>query len=144
MPRNAAIPANANPAYYDLGLCGPTRTDLAAQTNYCGMFRTPSLRNVATRKYFFHNGKYSSLADVLQFYVYRDINPERFYPTAADGSVTKFDDLPPQYQANVDVTDAPFNHHPGDTPALSDSEIQDLTAFLNTLTDGYQPANAYQ
>jgi cytochrome c peroxidase len=144
VPRNNAVPANAKADYYDLGLCGPTRTDLSAQTNYCGLFRTPSLRNVATRKTFFHNGIYKSLADVLQFYMFRDINPERFYSEAADGSVIKFNDLPAQYRANVDVTDTPFNRHPGDSPALNDSERQDLTAFLNTLTDGYQPANAYQ
>lgn len=144
VPRNSAIPANANPDFYDLGLCGPARTDLTAQTNYCGLFRTPSLRNVATRKVFFHNGLYKSLSDVLQFYVFRDINPERFYPRAANGSIQKFNDLPPQYQANADASDAPFNRNPGDSPALSDSEIKDLISFLNTLTDGYLPANAYQ
>ncbi|MEP6545921.1 MAG: cytochrome c peroxidase, partial [Gammaproteobacteria bacterium] len=31
-PRNRAIPANADRRYYDLGLCGPLRTDLAADT----------------------------------------------------------------------------------------------------------------
>jgi cytochrome c peroxidase len=144
VPRNNAIPGNAKADYYDLGLCGPTRADLSAQTNYCGLFRTPSLRNVATRKTFFHNGIYRSLAEALQFYLFRDINPERFYPKAADGSVIKFNDLPAQYRANVDVTDAPFNRHPGEAPALNESELQDLTAFLNTLTDGYRPANAYQ
>jgi len=144
VPRNSTIPANADAKYYDLGLCGPIRNDLKTQTSYCGMFRTPSLRNVATRKVFFHNGVYKSLNDVLQFYMFRDIHPERFYSRAADGSVLKFDDLPVQYRSNVDVSDAPFNRHPGDSPALNDSEIQNLIAFLKTLTDGYQPGNAYQ
>ena len=49
VPRNAAIPANATPRHYDLGLCGPLRTDLADHPAYCGMFRVPSLRNVARR-----------------------------------------------------------------------------------------------
>jgi cytochrome c peroxidase len=144
VPRNTAIPANADPNYRDLGLCGPFRADLRAQTNYCGLFRTPSLRNVATRKVFFHNGRFKSLSDVLEFYVYRDISPERFYPKAADGSVLKFNDLPTQFQANVDTADAPLNRHAGDPPALTESEIGDLTAFLDTLTDGYRPDNAYQ
>ncbi|MGB8408899.1 MAG: cytochrome c peroxidase, partial [Gallionella sp.] len=101
VPRNSAIPANANPGYYDLGLCGPFRTDLTAQTNYCGMFRTPSLRNVATRKVFFHNGIYRSINDVLHFYVFRDVDPGLVYPKAADGSILKYNDLPAQYRANV-------------------------------------------
>lgn len=144
VPRNSAIPANANPNYYDLGLCGPFRTDLTVQTNYCGMFRTPSLRNVATRKVFFHNGIYTSLKDVLRFYVFRDIDPGRVYPKAADGSILKYNDLPLRYRANVDVSDAPFNRKPGDPPALNAAEIRDVIAFLNTLTDGYLPGNAYR
>ncbi|MDR3371538.1 cytochrome c peroxidase [Rhodoferax sp.] len=143
VPRNSAIPANADPTFYDLGLCGPVRTDLTAQTNYCGMFRTPSLRNVSTRKVYFHNGIYKSLNDVMQFYMLRDITPEQFYSRDSNGSVLKFNDIPALYQANVDTTDAPFNRKPGDSPALSTSEIADVIAFLNTLTDGFQSANAY-
>ena len=41
VPRNMAIPANADPGYYDLGLCGPMRTDLEQRKEYCGLFRTP-------------------------------------------------------------------------------------------------------
>jgi cytochrome c peroxidase len=36
-------------------------------------------------------------------------------------------------------TDAPFGGKPGDRPALSPSEIDDIVAFLRTLTDGYSP-----
>ncbi len=143
VPRNSAIPANADPNFYDLGLCGPFRTDLSGQTQYCGMFRTPSLRNVATRKVFFHNGIYRSLDDVLLFYMFRDIDPALIYPRAADGGILKFNDVPARYRANVDVSDAPFNRQPGDSPPLSDSEIQDVINFLTTLTDGYRTGNAY-
>ena len=80
VPRNRAIPANADPKYYDLGLCGPYRTDLAKRGEFCGMFRTPSLRNVATRKRFFHNGGFTSLTKAVAFYSTRDTNPERWYP----------------------------------------------------------------
>ena len=37
---------------------------------------------------------------------------------------------------NVD-RDPPLDRKPGSPPALSDGEIDDLIAFLNTLTDGY-------
>ncbi|MBN9217022.1 MAG: cytochrome-c peroxidase, partial [Mesorhizobium sp.] len=49
VPRNPAIPANADPAYIDLGLCGPLRTDFHGRAEYCGLFKTPTLRNVALR-----------------------------------------------------------------------------------------------
>ena len=51
----------------------------------------------------------------------------------------KFDDLPAQYQANVNTTEAPYNRRPGDAPALNDAEVDDLIAFLKTLNDGYRP-----
>jgi cytochrome c peroxidase len=47
-----------------------------------------------------------------------------------------FDDLPPGYPDNVDH-DPPLDRKPGASPALTESEIDDLIAFLQTLTDGY-------
>ena len=32
-----------------------------------------------------------------------------------------------------------YNRRPGDAPALSDAEIDDVIAFLKTLSDGFQP-----
>ena len=114
------------------------RTDLAGRDAYCGLFRTPSLRNVALRKTFFHNGLVHSLREAVAFYVERDTQPEKWYPRRSDGTVAKFDDLPSAYLTNVN-TDAPFGGKPGDRPALSPSEIDDIVAFLRTLTDGYSP-----
>jgi cytochrome c peroxidase len=140
-PRNPAIPANRDPRYYDLGLCGPYRSDLSGQTQYCGMFLTPSLRNVATRRVFFHNGVFHSLERVLDFYVNRDLHPERFYPRDPAGRVIRYDDLPARYRGNIDTVDAPFNRRPGDRPALTREQIRDVIAFLDTLTDGYPGAS---
>ncbi len=137
VPRNAGIPANKDPHYHDLGLCGPFRGDMQQQTKYCGMFLTPSLRNVALRQVLFHNGVFHSLDTALDWYVNRDLHPARFYPQDSNGAVIKYDDVPKPYQGNVDTIDAPFNRHPGDPPALSPAEIRDVIAFLNTLTDGY-------
>jgi cytochrome c peroxidase len=138
LPRNAAIPANADPGYHDLGLCGPLRSGFADRADYCGLFRTPSLRNVALRKTFFHNGVVHALHEAVAFYVERDTQPEKWYPHRADGRVAKFDDLPARYVSNIN-TDPPFGGKPGDKPALSASEIDDVVAFLGTLTDGYRP-----
>ena len=137
-PRNAKIPANADRTYYDLGLCGPLRTDLRARGEYCGLFRTPTLRNVARRPVFLHNGVFQRLEDVVRFYAERDTAPEKWYSRAADGGVLKFDDLPAKYQANVD-REVPFDRQVGERSSLSDEDIRDIVAFLITLSDGYVP-----
>jgi len=137
VPRNPRIAANADPAYYDLGLCGPVRQDLAGKQQYCGFFRAPTLRNVAVRSAFFHNGVFTSLDQVMRFYIERDLYPEKYYSRNPDGSVHKFDDLPPGFPNNVDH-DAPMDRVPGAAPALNESEIGDVIAFLRTLTDGYR------
>ncbi|HUB13921.1 MAG TPA: cytochrome c peroxidase [Acetobacteraceae bacterium] len=139
-PRNMALTVNRDPAYFDLGICGPYRDDMAEQTQYCGMFLTPTLRNVATRHVFFHNGVFDSLRQVMDFYDFRDVAPGRVYPHGADGSVAKFDDIPRKYWPNVDVADPPFDRKPGDAPAMTPGDEADIIAFLRTLTDGYTPA----
>ena len=136
VPRNPAIPANADATYYDLGVCGPYRTDLIAREDLCGAFKVPSLRNVATRKVFFHNGRFTDLNTAVTFLIERDTDPALWYPVVG-GVVQKFDDLPPADRANVDTTDMPFSRGPGLTPALSPAEIADLVQFLDTLTDSY-------
>ena len=135
VPRNPDLVRNRAPGYFDLGLCGPYRTDLAAQTQYCGMFLTPTLRNTAARQAFFHNGVYHDLQRVLDFYNFRDTAPGRIYPAGADGQVAKYDDLPVRDRANVDTADPPFDRSLGQAPALTSDEEADIIAFLKTLTD---------
>jgi cytochrome c peroxidase len=144
VPRNAKIPRNRDGGFRDLGACGPEREDKAGQVAYCGLFRTPTLRNVALRRTFFHNGGFHSLRDVVAFYVTRDITPQRWYPGRKDGSVDVYDDLPAEYHANIN-RDAPFaGQKPGVTPRLDAHEIDDVVAFLGTLTDGYLKENPYR
>jgi cytochrome c peroxidase len=138
VPRNREIPANRDPYYYDLGVCSRPDHPLPANRQYCGMFKTPTLRNVATRTVFFHNGQIRSLKDAIRFYNTRDTNPERWYPTA-HGIVQKFDDLPPRYRNNVDKQAPLDGRTRGSGPPMSEHEMDDLEAFLNTLTDDYRP-----
>jgi cytochrome c peroxidase len=133
VPRNRQIAANEDPAFHDLGLCGPERKDLGAHPEYCGEFRVPSLRNVAVRRAFFHNGVFHKLEQVIAFYVERDRNPGRWYRKVG-GHVQTFDDLPPAYRENVN-REPPFGGKPGAPPALDKTETRDLIAFLKTLTD---------
>jgi cytochrome c peroxidase len=134
VPRNREIPANRDPAYYDLGLCGRPDHPLPDSAKYCGMFKTPTLRNVAIRQVFFHNGQMKSLRDVIRFYNTRDTNPELWYPVV-DGVVQMFDDLPARYRGNIDAQAPLDGRRRGSPPPMSDQDIEDLLAFLRTLTD---------
>jgi cytochrome c peroxidase len=166
VPRNMGIAANQNPAYFDMGLCGPDRTDHPdapdGSNPFCGMFKAPSLRNVATRTSFFHNGVMHSLEQVIRFYNTRDTNPEIWYPTVGGtpkatpdanfptyglittqyvgGKVQKFNDLPSRFHGNIDTQLPLDGRKPGSTPPMTDAQISDLICFLKTLTDGYQPS----
>ncbi|OYU46054.1 MAG: cytochrome-c peroxidase [Burkholderiales bacterium PBB4] len=142
IPRNTSIPRNANPGFYDLGLCGPERTAPALPATvpsgttidrFCGKFRMPTLRNVAERPALMHNGFFNNLSDVVRFYSTRNSNPQRWYgPTGVPN------DLPLQYLGNLETTKAPFNRTAAQGPVLNDTEIADLVAFLRTLSDGFQ------
>ena len=136
VPRNPSLAANRHPAFYDLGLCGPLRADQSNNPEYCGLFKTPTLRNVATRSAFFHNGRFKTLREALEFYVQRDTNPEKYYPRA-NGKLQKFNDVPARYRANMDTVDNPLTKHPGEAPAWNAQDVDDILAFLQTLTDGY-------
>lgn len=134
VPRNRALPSNQNANAFDLGVC--ERHDARLHTDdpwFCGAFRTPSLRNVALRPSYMHNGVFTSLRDVVSFYATRASNPKRWYGSG------KFDDLPPKYHEYVNTNAAPYNQNEGDAPALSEHEIDAVVAFLGTLTDEQLP-----
>jgi cytochrome c peroxidase len=141
VPRNTAIPRNADPSFFDLGLCGPERTapTLPATVavnvsieNFCGQFRMPTLRNVAERQSLMHNGFFNNLSDVVRFYSTRLSNPQRWYGPAGVPN-----DLPAQYLRNVESTKAPFNRAANAGPVLSEAEVNDIVVFLHTLSDGF-------
>jgi cytochrome c peroxidase len=142
VPRNNAIPRNADPAFFDLGLCGPERSAPALPAgvaagltieNFCGKFRMPTLRNVAERPAFMHNGVFKDLREVVRFYATRNSNPQHWYGQAVSN------DLPARYLANIEVEKAPFSRAASDGPALNEAEINDIVAFLHTLSDAVPP-----
>jgi len=175
VPTPVDVPADAEYAYYDLGLCGPFRSaatdvnarpDLSATTSLCGLFKVPTLRNVAITAPYFHNGVFSDLHQVVEWYVTRDINnntgnnpnpvaagaggnpyqPAGTFYTAADGTpdLYEYNDLPVAYDANVNVGEVPYTppvFGGGQAPTLSAQDIDAVVAFLCTLTDGFDPAN---
>jgi cytochrome c peroxidase len=148
-----------------MGICGPVRTDHVPKTGrsnaFCGAFKTPTLRNVATRRAFFHNGVIHSLEQAVRFYATRDTMPELWYPTVGGrakespdptfpryglvttqyigGAVQKFDDLAALHRSNIDRQLPLDGRAAGSEPPMTEQQVGDLICFLQTLTDGYQP-----
>lgn len=169
------VPDDAEYGYYDLGLCGPlqpaagdlqARPNVSATTSLCGVFKVPTLRNIAVTAPYFHNGVFGTLHQVVEWYVTRDVNNNTgnnpnpvaagpggnpyvsvgtFY-AAADGTpdLYEYNDLPVNYDANVNIAEVPYTPPSlggGQAPTLNAAEIDQLVAFLCTLTDGYDPKN---
>ena len=135
VPRNRQLLANRRADVFDLGLCERTDPHLPSRDDkWCASFRTPSLRNVAVRQAFMHNGAFTKLRDVVAFYATRAVDPMRWYK-----SKIKFDDVPAKFRGQVNVNSIPYNRRVGDVAALDDQDIDALVAFLATLTDaGYR------
>jgi cytochrome c peroxidase len=83
-----------------------------------GRFKAPSLRNVAVTFPYMHNGIFTTLEEVLEFYNERDVNPK----------------FKPEYLKTMNRDDM-------GNLKLNQQEIDDIIAFLKTLTDGYQLNN---
>ncbi len=83
-----------------------------------GKFRVASLRNVAKTAPYMHNGSFDNLRKVIEFYNTRDTDPQRWGAAEVPETV---------------------NHDELGNLKLSEREIDALLAFLNTLSDGYQP-----
>jgi cytochrome c peroxidase len=146
VPRNRLIPENEDGSFFDLGLCQrPGLRDRLPELDdpdafvesLCGAFKVPTLRNVAKTAPYMHNGYFTTLRDVVEFYVTRDTNPGKWYPADAYGAPDKFDDLPDAYKANVNTEEVPYDRKLGEEPRLTPDEIDDVVAFLHTLSDGY-------
>jgi len=140
VPRNPAIPANADPTRFDLGLCKRPGIEAILPKeikleSLCGRFKVPTLRNVASSGPYYHNGAFASLRDAVAFYATRDTDPKRWYPKLKTGEADKFNDLPGAYKDNVNTEEVPYDRRPGQKPRLSDRDVDALVAFLKTLTD---------
>ena len=121
--RNLGVPANTDNPFYaldvqynpdgsdfiDLGLGG-----VLNDVNQNGKFRVSTLRNIAKTGPYMHNGVFNTLQEVMDFYNTRDTNPLQ---------------EPAEVEANKDTQIGNLQ--------LTQSEIDDVIAFMNTLTDGY-------
>lgn len=126
-----ALPSKLNPdgpAFVDQGLgkqVGKFWED--------GKLKVPTLRNIAVTAPYMHNGYFSTLRSVVDFYNTRDVRPTCWNELVTEAEAERLGCWPaPEVKQNVNGDEL------GDL-GLSDREVDDLVAFLKTLTDGYQP-----
>ena len=120
VPKNPANPflqlrGKVNPQgsrFTDIGL---GKTVAKAAEN--GKFRVPSLRNIAVTSPYMHNGVFKTLQEVVEFYNTRDTDSK---------------------WAQAEVAENVNKDELGDLQ-LTKQDIDDMIAFMKTLTDGYQP-----
>lgn len=130
---NLGTPKNPDNPFYDLPKTfNPDRTNFidyglggflkaagyAGWENEMGKFKVPTLRNIAVTSPYMHNGVFDDLTEVVNFYNTRDV-PSANWPA-------------PEVAENV-------NEEELGNLGLSDEEVEAIVAFLNTLTDGYEP-----
>jgi cytochrome c peroxidase len=133
-------------------------------TTLCGFFKVPTLRNVAITAPYFHNGEFPTLHQVVKWYVTRDINNNTgnnptpvpagpggnpYFPVgtsyvtaSGEPDAYQYNDLPVEFDANVNIGEVPYtppSFAGGQAPTLTSAEIDQVVAFLCTLTDGYDP-----
>ena len=143
------VPNPAGFSYVDPGLGGflasPSDTNPAWQAlapNFMGRFQVATLRNVAKRpagvffKDYTHNGYFKDLKDLVHFYNTRDVLP------ACPASVAQSGLNPPVGQTCWPAPEVPqtVNHTQTGNLGLSSSDEDAIVAFLNTLSDGYNPS----
>ncbi|NOR81326.1 MAG: c-type cytochrome [Methyloprofundus sp.] len=109
-PSNPDILALKGDDFVDVGLGGT----VGSQEN--GKFKVPSLRNIAKTAPYMHNGVFSDLKQVVDFYNTRDVDDKWADPEVAE---------------NVNTDEL------GDLE-LTDEEVDAIVVFMRTLTDGYQ------
>ena len=131
VPGSSPARAQSTHSSDDNGVClHPLVHKLANAKHLCGAFKVPGLRNVSVRAAFFHNGVLTDLREVIAFYATRDTDPKRWYGTSA-----ALGGVPLALRPNVNRDEAPYGQKPGGQPRLSEQDIDDILAFLYTLTD---------
>jgi len=136
VPRNPdnpfyKLPAQLNPAgalWVDRGL-GATVNKRSED----GKFKVPTLRNIDLTGPYMHNGYFRTLRGTVVFYNDRDKKPLCKKNLVTEEEALKQKCWPaPEVITNV-------NHDELGDLGLSEREIDDIVAFMKTLTDGWQP-----
>lgn len=117
---NLGVPRNADARFFtpgvaDEGLAVTLRDrGIAGAAAMAGKYRVPTLRNIARTAPYMHNGVFTTLREVVEFYNTRDTDPARWGETEVPATVNR-DEL-----GNL---------------RLTARDIDALVAFLDTLSD---------
>lgn len=138
---NLGVPKNPNNAFYrmkeqfnpagknfvDKGLGGVL--GLATEE---GKFKVPTLRNIALTAPYMHNGYFSTLKGVTDFYNTRDTKPACAQDLLPEDKALKRGCWP--------KAEAPQNVNSDELGnlGLTETEVDDIVAFMNALTDGWK------
>ncbi|MFT7558941.1 MAG: cytochrome c peroxidase [Flavobacteriales bacterium] len=126
-PKNPNNPIyDSDPDFIDIGLAGNDRAGRNI-ANERGLFRTPTLRNVALTAPYLHNGSLATLEDVVHFYNTRD---SRSCDFVTDGIAFENCWPVPEVETTMDIA------RMGDMLLTEDDEAN-LVAFLKVLSDGF-------
>jgi cytochrome c peroxidase len=100
-----------------------------------GKFKVPTLRNIALTAPYMHNGYFMTLKGVVDFYNTRDTKPVCSPVFMAEDKALKHGCWPvAEVAANVNSDEL-------GNLGLSEQEVDDIVAFMHTLTDGWSPVN---
>jgi cytochrome c peroxidase len=126
-----ALPPGLNPKGFDFVDYGLGA--FVHENSENGKFKVPTLRNIARTGPYMHNGYFRTLRGVVDFYNTRDVKPRCQNPLTAEDQAIREGCWPaPEVAENV-------NHAELGALGLTEREVDDLVAFLRTLTDGYRP-----
>jgi cytochrome c peroxidase len=135
VPRNPANPFYGQPKAYNAD--GMTFVDrglgaVVKKPGEDGKFKVPTVRNVALTAPYMHNGYFRTLKGVVAFYNDRDVR-RRCAGDLDEAAALKARCWPaPEVGENVNADEL-------GKLGLTPREVDDIVAFMLTLTDGYRP-----
>jgi len=98
-----------------------------------GKFKVPTLRNIALTAPYMHNGYFKTLRGTVAFYNDRDVRPACQGANVAEAEALRRGCWPrPEIRRNL-------NKEEMGRLGLTEQEIDDIVAFMLTLTDGHTP-----
>lgn len=137
---NIGVPKNAESAFYTMPVefnpNGSDFVDLGLGGHLSifkedGKFKVPTLRNIALTSPYTHNGYFTKLRNVVEFYNTRKVKHRCVNPfTNETQSLAQKCWATPETSQNVNFSEL-------GNLKLTQRDIDDLVAFLETLTDGY-------
>jgi cytochrome c peroxidase len=102
-----------------------------------GKLKVPTLRNIALTAPYMHNGYFTTLRGMVDFYNSRDVNPACPQEFVSDEQAIKKGCWPrPEVTKNVNSDEL-------GNMALNEQEMDDIVAFMEILTDGWMPVAGY-